>query len=200
MTWDPGSEGQRRVGDVSLVDGGVVLTSHGDYCGYRLDDTGTQDWRVPLATPTEVDGETVYAYPNHVHATASGAVFVTGNSYPEEGRETDARHPEEHTAVGVSPAGESRWRADTGGFATGIAAAGDSVAVPGAQRFRDRDVEAHGLSVFDVTDGHSDSIDTAGIVTAASIDDSEVAAVEEPVAYHDGDGPRGRYTLRRAER
>jgi outer membrane protein assembly factor BamB len=106
--WDPGTDGQRRAGDVALLEHGAIVSSHGDYCGYRLDSGGHERWRVPLATPTDTGGDTVYAYPNHVHATEAGAVFVTGNTYPEAGRETDARHPSEHTAIGVSPVGNRR--------------------------------------------------------------------------------------------
>ena len=195
--WDPGTEGQRRVGDVALLDEGAVCTSHGDYCGYRLGADGGQRWRHPLATPREVDGETVYAYPNHVHATPTGAVFVTGNTYPEEGRETAARHPNEHTAVGVSLDGPKRWSAPVGGFASGLGADGDRLAVPGAQHFRDRDADRHGLRIFDVESGHVATLDTDGIVTAAAVDGDTVVAVEEPVVYHDEGRERGAYRLHR---
>ncbi len=194
-TWDPGTDGGRRVGDVSLLADGVAVASHGDYCGYLLHDDGSHRWQVPLATTETVDGERVYAYPSHVHATDAGVVFVTGNTYPEEGRETDARHPNEHTAVGVTPGGERRWRERVGGFATGIGTAGDRVAVPSAQHFRDRDAERHGLQVFDVADGVVSAADTEGVVTAAALDDDIVVAVEEPVAYHDEVDVRGRYQL-----
>lgn len=195
LTWDPGTDGGRRVGDVSLLADGVAVASHGDYCGYRLNDDGSNRWRVPLATPRTVAGERVYAYPNHVHATAAGAVFVTGNSYPEDGRETDARHPNEHTAVGVTPDGERSWRASVGGFAAGIGTAGDRVAVPSAQHFRERDAERHGLRVFDVADGTASSVDADGVITAAALDGETVVAVEEPVAYHDETEERGAYRL-----
>jgi len=195
MTWDPGTEGQRRVGDVSLVADGLVVASHGDYCGYRLNDDGSHRWRAPLATPEVVAEERVYAYPNHVHATAAGAVFVIGNTYPEEGRETQARHPNEHTAVGVGPDGERSWSESVGGFATGIGVASDRVAVPSAQHFRDRDADGHGLRVFDVADGAVATLDTDGVVTSAAVDPAAVVGVEEPVAYHDGDEIYGRYRL-----
>ncbi|WP_136715574.1 outer membrane protein assembly factor BamB family protein [Halorientalis salina] len=195
LTWDPGTAGQRRVGDVSLLDDGVALASHGDYHGYRLDDRGRECWRVPLATPETVDGERVYAYPNHVHTTESGIAFVTGNTYPEEGRETEARHPNEHTAVGVTPGGERTWRESVGGFATGIGTNGDLLVVPGAQHFRDRDADAHGFCVFGVADGPVSSADTEGVVAAAALGDEFVAAVEEPVAYHDEHERRGAYRL-----
>ncbi|EMA19614.1 MULTISPECIES: outer membrane protein assembly factor BamB family protein [Haloarcula] len=197
--WDPGTDGQRRVGDVALLDDGAVVSSHGDYCGYRLDSGGRERWRVPLATPTDVDGDIVYAYPNHVHATEVGAVFVTGNTYPEEGRETEARHPTEHTVVGVSPDGDRRWDAPVGGFASGLGTDGSLLAVPGAQNFRDRDADDHALRLFDVADGPIDILDTDGVVTAAAVSDGTAVAVEEPVVYHDEGRERGAYRLHRVE-
>ena len=199
-TWDPDTEGQRRVGDVALIDEGTIATSHGDYCGYRLDAGGSIRWRVPLGTPQDVGGETVYAYPNHVHATASGAVFVTGNTYPEEGRETDARHPNEHTAVGVSLDGERRWSASVGGFASALGTDGDVLAIPGAQHFRDREAEVHALRLFNVENGRVGTVDAEGVVTAAAIDDGTAVAVEEPVVYHDEGVERGAYRLHDIER
>jgi outer membrane protein assembly factor BamB len=198
-TWDPNTAGQRRVGDVALLDDGVIVTSHGDYCGYRLDQGGDARWRVPLGTPRERDGEAVYAYPNHVHASADGAVFVTGNTYPEDGRETDARHPNEHTATGVSLDGEKRWSSPVGGFASGLGADESLLAVPGAQHFRDRDAERHGLRVLDVASGHVDTMDTPGIVTAAAVNGETAVAVEEPVVYHDEGIEYGAYRLRKIQ-
>lgn len=197
--WDPGTDGQRRVGDVALLADGAVVSSHGDYRGYRLDSGGRECWRVPLATPTDVAGDTVYAYPNHVHATDDGAVFVTGNTYPEDGRETDARHPDEHTAVGVSPDGDRRWDAPVGGFASGLGTDGSLLAVPGAQNFRDRDADDHALRLFDVVDGPVDTLDTDGVVTAAAVSNGTAVAVEEPVVYHDEGHERGAYRLHRIE-
>jgi outer membrane protein assembly factor BamB len=190
-----GNEGQRRCGDVSLLADGVAVTSHGDYRGYVLDRDGAVRWRADLATPVERDGETVYAYPNHVHATNAGVVFVTGNTYPEEGRETEARHPRDHTAFGYSPDGDRRWTDGVGGFVTGLGADGDLVAAPGAQNFRERDPGDHSLRAFDVTEGRRELLDAAGVVTAASLDERTVAAVEEPVAYHDDGERRGAYRL-----
>ncbi|EMA00615.1 Outer membrane protein assembly factor BamB, contains PQQ-like beta-propeller repeat [Haloarcula vallismortis] len=195
--WDPGTDGQRRVGDVALLADGAVVSSHGDYCGYRLDSGGRERWRVPLATPTDVGGDTVYAYPNHVHATDNGAVFITGNTYPEEGRETDARHPSEHTAIGVSTDGDHRWDAPVGGFASGLGTDGSLLAVPGAQNFRDRDADDHALRLFDVVDGPIDTLDADGVVTAAAVSDGTAVAVEEPVVYHDEGRERGAYRLHR---
>ena len=194
-TWDPGNDEQRRVGDVSLRPGGAVVTSHGDYRGYALDSTGAVRWTADLATPTDIEGETVYAYPNHVHAAVDGVLFVTGNTYPEDGRETEVLHPDEHRAVAYSLDGDRRWDASVGGFATGIDADGSTIAVPGAQNFRRRDSDTHGCRLFDLQDGHLQTARTDGVVTAAAVDDRTVAAVEEPVVYHDEGTQRGRYAL-----
>jgi outer membrane protein assembly factor BamB len=199
-TWDPGTDGQRRVGDVSLLDRGAVVTSHGDYRGYALEAGGTVRWRADLATPRTVDGETVYAYPNHVHTTDRGVVFLTGNTYPEEGRETDVAHPGDHTAFGYSHGGNRRWSEPVGGFASGIDADGAVVAVPCAQNFRERDPGTHGCRLFDVREGHLETADTAGVATAAAVDGTTVATVEEPVRYHDDGTERGGYALHVVER
>jgi outer membrane protein assembly factor BamB len=196
LTWDPGTDGERRVGDVALFDGGIAVTSHGDKRGYLLDEQGDERWRADLATTERIGGVSVYAYPNHVHAAADDVAFVTGNTYPVEGRRTDARHPKEHAVVGFDVHGERRWRGSAGGFASGIATDGPRLAVPGAQNFRARDPASHGVGVFDLATGHERSVDADGVVTAAALDDGRVAAVEEPVAYHDGDGVLGSYRLR----
>jgi outer membrane protein assembly factor BamB len=193
--WDPGTDGQRRVGDVSLVSDGVVVASHGDYRGYRLRDGGAEQWRVDLGTPTTGDDETLYTYPNHVHATAQGAVFVTGNTYSMAGRETESLHPGEHTAFGYSPEGERVWTAPVGGFASELGVDGDRVAVPGAQHFRTRDAEVHGLRTFDIETGPEITLETDGIVTTVALDAESVVAVEEPVVYHDEGKERGSYRL-----
>lgn len=193
--WDPGTDGQRRVGDVSLAEGGVVVASHGDHHGYCLDDTGTEQWRVDLATPTAVDGETLYAYPNHVHATANGVVFVTGNTYSTDGRETESLHPREHTAFGYTIDGERVWTASVGGFASELGVEGDRVVVPGAQHFRTRDVDLHGLRLIETERGVKTSLETEGVVAAIALDGGGFAAVEEPVAYHDDGTERGSYRL-----
>lgn len=195
--WDPDTNGQRRVGDASLVENGVAVASHGDYRGYRLGADGTEQWSVDLARPTEIDGETLYAYPNHVHATADGTVFVTGNTYSTDGRETDSLHPEEHTAVGYTPAGECAWSVSVGGFAgeIGVDNDGESVAVPSAQQFRTRDPGVHGLHVFDVCDGIHGSVEIEGIVTAVGKEKNTIVAVEEPVVYHDEGTTHGAYRL-----
>lgn len=203
--WDPGTAGQRRVGDVSLVADGVVLTSHGDYRGYRIADDGTERWRVDLATPIDAGGETLYAYPNHVHATDDGVLFVTGNTYAECSRKTEGLHPDEHSAFGYDTDGTRRWTTDLGGFATDLGADGDTVVVPIAQHFRRRNADVHGLRTFDVADGPAGSnvhgrVATDGVVTAVDIDggtDGElaIAAIEEPVVYHDDGTERGAYRL-----
>ncbi|WP_336326381.1 outer membrane protein assembly factor BamB family protein [Halovenus sp. HT40] len=197
--WDPGTEGQRRVGDVSLLSDGVAVASHGDYRGYRLDPSGAVRWQADLATPQQIGDETLYAYPNHVHATEHGVLFVTGNTYAEESRETDALHPDEHTVSGYAPRGTQRWEADIGGFATGVDTDGDTVAVPSAQHFRSRDPDGHGLSTFDVASGSLLTTKTDGVVTATALDGTELVAVEEPVSYHDDDRTHGRYRLHRED-
>ncbi|WP_254822269.1 PQQ-binding-like beta-propeller repeat protein [Haloglomus halophilum] len=217
--WDPGTAmaeppGQRRVGDVSLTPDGPVVASHADYRGYALDRRGDVRWQLDLARPveraTEEGTDTVYAYPNHVHATDSGdesssarrgssdasdgALFVTGNTYPEAGRETEARHPREHTAVGVRD-GVEEWSDPVGGFATGLGAAESCVAVPSAQHFRDRDAATHAVRTFDLADGPTAAVETDGIVTCAAVANDGVAAVEEPVIYHDEGVEHGAYRL-----
>jgi hypothetical protein len=193
--WDPGTNGQRRVGDVSLVEDGVMVASHGDYCGYRLRDGGAEQWCVDLGTPTTVDDETLYAYPNHVHATADGAVFVTGNTYSTEGRETASLYPREHTALGYTPDGECVWTASIGGFASELGVEGDRVAVPGAQHFRTRNADVHGLRTFSTGTGPETTLETDGVVTTVALDGESFAAVEEPVVYHDEGEKRGTYRL-----
>lgn len=193
--WDPGTEGQRRVGDVSLVDDGAVVASHGDYRGYRLRRGGAEQWRVDLASPTTVDDETLYAYPNHAYATADGVVFVTGNTYATDGRETESLHPCEHTAFGYTPDGEPAWTASVGGFASELGTEGGRVAVPGAQHFRTRDADVHGLRLFGADTGPETSLESDGVVTAVGLDGEAFAAVEEPVVYHDDGAERGAYRL-----
>ena len=171
------------------------MASHGDYCGYRLRDGGAEQWCVDLGTPTTIDNETLYAYPNHVHATTDGAVFITGNTYLTEGRETASLHPREHTIFGYTPEGERVWTASVGGFASALGGEGDLVAVPGAQHFRTRDADVHGLRSFKTETGPETSIETDGIVTAVALDGDVFAAVEEPVVYHDDGAERGTYRL-----
>lgn len=195
LTWDPGTAGDRRVGDVSLLDDGVAVASHGDYRGYRLGERGEERWAVDLATPIETGAETLYAYPNRVHATGGGVAFVTGNTYPEEGREAEGRHPDEHAIRAVGPDGTDRWRADLGGWAGELAADEGRIAVPCAQHFRDRIPAVHGLRLFDLEGGPAVEHPLEGVATAVALDGGRVAAVEEPVAYHDDGAVRGEYRL-----
>lgn len=195
-TWDPDRSATRRVGDVAALGGGVVVTSHADYRGYRIAE-GEELWRTDLGRPRS-GGDEVYTYPNHVVADESGVVFVTGNSFPKEGRETDERHPNEQSAFGYAPDGERRWRADIGGFCHGIAADGGRVLAPVAQHFRDRDPTVHGFRLLDVTDGLVSAERTDGVCTAAALDGDRSALIEEPVCYHDGGEVRGEYAVRTA--
>ena len=193
-SWDPDTDGQRRVGDVSLRPETVALTSHGDFRGYCLDLEGAVRWCADLATPTTIGEETLYAYPNHVHATEESVVFVTGNTYAENSRETDGLHPREHTIFGYV-GGEQRWCAQVGGFAHGLDTDGDRVAVPSAQHFRTRDPGGHGLSAFAVDEGRRRTLSTDGVVTATALDGDTLAFVEEPVSYHDEEEIHGGYQL-----
>lgn len=195
LAWDPPGTGDRRVGDVSLLPAGLAITSHADHRGYRLDADGTVRWQADLAAPIDADGERLYAYPNHVHATAEGVVFVTGNTYPEEGRETNSRHPGEHTAFGFASDGTRRWTAGVGGFAAELAADGGHVAIPGAQNFRTRDPATHGLRTFDVVEGPRATLPTDGVSAAGTVAGDTVATIEEPVSYHDDTETRGAYRL-----
>ena len=194
-TWDPDREATRRVGDVASPGKreGFVATSHADYRGYRIT-AGGVEWSVDLGRPRST-GDGVYTYPNHVHASDAGGVFLTGNSFPKEGRETDERHPNEQTAFGYTPDGETRWRADVGGFSHGIATDGDRVLAPVAQHFRERDPSVHGWRLFDVVEGLLGTKRTEGVLTAAALDGDRRALVEEPVEYHDEGTFRGGYAL-----
>jgi outer membrane protein assembly factor BamB len=192
--WDPGTEGDRRVGDVAFAADGIAAASHGDKGGYLLDDIGGERWRVDLGGERVVGGETVYAYPNHVRVVDGTAVFVTGNTYAESTRDPDARHPREHTVVAVDD-GEVAWAHDVGGFARGVAADGPLVAVPSAQHFRERTAGAHAVHLFDARRGHLGSRSIPGIAAAVALGDGTLAAVEEPVAYHDDDVTHGAHRL-----
>ncbi len=191
--WDPDRSATRRVGDVAAADGELVVTSHADYRGYRLVE-GEVRWQVDLGRPRS-DGDEVYTYSNHVHADGSGVVFLTGNSFPKEGRETDERHPNEQSAFGYTPDGERQWDADVGGFCHEIATDSDRLLAPAAQHFRDRDPSVHGFRLFDVTGGLIDSERTEGVLTAAALDGDRRALIEEPVEYHDDGTFRGEYAL-----
>jgi outer membrane protein assembly factor BamB len=198
LRWDPESGGERRVGDVSLCPDGAVVVSHADHRWYRLSAAGDTRWRADVATPAAVGGDRVYAYPNHVHATPAGVVVVTGNTYPVEGRETEARHDRATAAVGYAPDGSHRFTAALGGFAAEIATAGRRVVVPVAQGFRVRDPDVHGVRVVDPVDGPLRRSDTEGVVTAVAAGGDRIVAVEEPVRYHDDGVERGAYRLHHA--
>ncbi|WP_290813876.1 PQQ-binding-like beta-propeller repeat protein [Halovivax sp.] len=203
--WDPGTEGDRRVGDVAFdrETDALAVTSHGDYCGYVFDPdggtdargTGRERWRVELATERELEGQTLYAYPNHAYAHDGRVAFVTGNTYARENRETETRHPDEHTGFGYDADGERRFTADTGGFVHELAADGSSLVLPSAQNFRVRDAETHAIRRLDLDTGCVDVAPTDGIVTAAATDGELVAAIEEPIVYHDDGRTLGSYAL-----
>jgi outer membrane protein assembly factor BamB len=193
-TWDPDRSASRRVGDVAVIDSDLVVTSHADYRGYRIEN-GTSRWSVDLGRPRP-DGDEVYTYPNHVHSGESGVMFLTGNSFPKDGRETDERHPNEQSAFGYTADGDRRWRAETGGFCHEIATDGNRVLAPVAQHFRERDPSVHGFRVFDITEGLLDSETSAGVLTAAALEGGRRAVVEEPVRYHDDGTVRGEYAVR----
>jgi len=193
--WDPGTEGDRRVGDVSFDGDQLAITSHGDKRGYLLGAGGRQQWRIDLAVPTDIDGETLYAYPNHVDAHNGRVAFVTGNTYPEEGREAEGRHPNEHRIVAVDSDGRELWDGDLGGFVNGLATHGDQLVVPCAQNFRVRDAATHALRRFDLATGETGQYSVDGIATAAAVDGDTIALVEEPIVYHDEGEERGSYRL-----
>ncbi|ARS90331.1 PQQ-binding-like beta-propeller repeat protein [Natrarchaeobaculum aegyptiacum] len=194
-TWDPGTEGDRRVGDVSYVGETLAVASHGDKRGYLLGPRGDERWHVDLAVETKIDEEILYAYPNHVHALDDRVAFVTGNTYALEGRETEGLHPNEHQLIVVDADGEPCWDADVGGFVHGLAADGARLVVPSAQHFRVRDPETHAVYTFDLETGACDRLDFEGAPTAVALEDGATAVVEEPVAYHDREGTLGAYTL-----
>lgn len=194
-TWDPGTEGDRRVGDVAIDGDRIAVASHGDKRGYLLGPGGRERWRVDLAVPTEIGGETLYAYPNHVHAHDERVAFVTGNTYAHEGRETEARHPNEHAITAVDADGSTLWDARLGGFVHEIATAGDAIVAPCAQNFRVRDPDRHAIRSFDLETGERGVHRTDGVPTAAAVSGTTVAAIEEPVAYHDDGQVRGEYAL-----
>ena len=188
------------------------MASHGDKRGYLLDaaDSGDELWRVDLAVETAVGDERLYAYPNHAHAADGRVAFLTGNTYPVEGREAEGRHPNDHRIVafdGVSDDddsdgtgdedgnGNELWDADLAGFVHGIAADGSRLAVPCAQNFRVRDPDTHAIRLFDLADGESATDGFAGIPTAAALADNRVAVVEEPISYHDDGEVRGSYAV-----
>ena len=194
--WDPGTPGERRVGDVAFADDGIAVASHGDKHGYLLDENCGERWRVDLASEREVDGETLYAYPNHVTVADGTAIFVTGNTYAAETRDPDGRHPNEHTAIGVDlETGEVAWDHDVRGFARGLSTAGDLVAVPSAQNFRERDAATHAVHLLEAATGPLETHAVEGISSAVALSTERLAVIEEPVKYHDEESTRGSYRL-----
>ncbi|ELZ23790.1 pyrrolo-quinoline quinone [Haloterrigena salina JCM 13891] len=194
-TWDPGTEGDRRVGDVAFDGDSIAVSSHGDKRGYLLGPGGAERWRVDLAVETEIDGETLYAYPNHAYAADGRVTFVTGNTYAVESRETESRHPNEHRIATFDADGELAWDDQVRGFVHGLTADGETIVAPCAQNFRVRDPEIHAVRRFDLESGPRRVDRLAGIATAAAVDDGTLAAIEEPVAYHDEGETRGEYAL-----
>ena len=194
-TWDPGTEGDRRVGDVSFDGDSIAVSSHGDKRGYLLGPGGAERWRVDLAVETEIEDETLYAYPNHAYATDGRVTFVTGNTYAVESRETESRHPNEHRIATFDADGELAWDDQVRGFVHGLAADGETIVAPCAQNFRVRDPETHAVRRFGLESGPQRVERLAGIATAAAVDDGTLAAIEEPVAYHDEGETRGEYAL-----
>lgn len=195
-TWDPGTEGDRRVGDVSFDGDSIAVSSHGDKRGYLLGPGGAERWRVDLATETEIDGETLYAYPTHAYASDGRVAFVTGNTYAVESRETESRHPNEHRVAAFDGDGDLLWDDEVRGFVHGLAADGEQLVAPCAQNFRVRDPDTHAVRWFDLESGNGGLERFDGIATAAAVANGTVAAVEEPVEYHDEDETRGEYALR----
>lgn len=196
-TWDPGTEGDRRVGDVSFDGDSIAVASHGDKRGYLLGPGGAERWRVDLAVETAVDGERLYAYPNHAYAHDGRVAFVTGNTYAVGSRETDGRHPNDHrlAVFDASSGGTPRWDAEVRGFVHGLDADGSTVVAPCAQNFRERNPATHALRRFDLESGECDCLGVDGIATAAAVAGTTVAAIEEPVVYHDEGDRRGEYAL-----
>ncbi|GAB6877991.1 transcriptional regulator [Halorubrum gandharaense] len=221
LTWDPGTDGGRRVGDVVLDADGVVVASHGDYRGYALDHDGRERWRVDLGRPMEREpasrgdggdgadgGDVVYTYPNHVALAGDRALFVTGNTFPKAGRDTDARHPREHTLTAVDrERGTQAWTTPIGGWLggtgrTGSAGAesagaegqGDHLLAVG-QHFRDRDPDTHGVRVVVPQTGAVEHLRTDGVAVDVAAAGGRVATLEEPISYHDEDGHRGAHRL-----
>ncbi|MBZ6493591.1 PQQ-binding-like beta-propeller repeat protein [Natrinema longum] len=195
-SWDPGTEGDRRVGDVSFDGESIAVSSHGDKRGYLLGPGGAERWRVDLAVETELEDETLYAYPNHAYADDGRVAFVTGNTYAVESRETERRHPNEHRIAAFDADGALLWDDEVRGFVHGLAADGGRLVAPCAQNFRVRDPDTHAVRWFDLESGASATERLDGIATAAAVEGETVAAIEEPVAYHDEGETRGEYALR----
>lgn len=194
-TWDPGTEGGRRVGDAALDADGVVVASHGDYRGYALDRGGGERWRIDLGRPV-ADADGVYTYPNHVTTDGDHALFVTGNTFPTEGRDTDERHPDEHALTVVDrESGNLLRTASVGGWLGGYDRDDGRVVLAIGQHFRDRDPDTHGLRVLGPEPDDIVHHRTDGIAAAVTVGDGQVAILEEPITYHDEGEPRGAHRL-----
>lgn len=87
------------------------------------------------------------------------------------------------------------WSHGIGGFARDVSSSGSRIVVPSAQHFRHRDADTHAVHVFDARRGHLADRSVAGIASSAAIRGGTLAAVEEPVAYHDEDVTRGTHRL-----
>ncbi|SEH11443.1 PQQ-like domain-containing protein [Natronorubrum sediminis] len=194
-TWDPGTDGDRRVGDVSFDGDSIAVSSHGDKRGYLLGPGGAERWHVDLAVETEREGETLYAYPNHAVASDGTVSFVTGNTYAVGARETEHRHPHEHRLATFDADGELLWADGVQGFVHGLATDGETVVTPCAQNFRVRDPDTHAVRWFDRKSGSRGVEPFEGIATACALAGNTLAAIEEPVTYHDEDRTRGEYAL-----
>lgn len=196
LAWNPQGDGERRVGDVSLAAGGFHAASHVDHRGYRVDLDGDVSWRVDLGCPLEDAGDTVYSYPTLARELDRGALYATGNTFPVDGRDTDGRHPGEHTLTRVDGDGVVVWSRQLPGWIPDVEVAGGRVYAASAQHFRDPSPDSHGVHVFDVEEGYIESISTDGVPTALAGDRGRLYVVEEPVEYHDGEEVHGVYGLR----
>ena len=196
FSWTPEMDGDRAVGDVAVTDAGIAVASHADKYGYLLDWDGNESWSVNLGGEHSVEGETIYSYPNHVAVSDGTAIFVTGNTFAAETRDPAHEHPAEHTTVSVElESGEFQWKYHHGGFARKIATGGSLVAVPSAQQFRIRTADTHQIHLLDITTGASGSVSVAGIPAALDFDGRALAAIEEPIEYHDEGIEHGTYQL-----
>jgi len=196
FSWTQERDGDRAVGDVAVTDAGVLVASHADKYGYLLDWDGNESWRVNLGGEQSVGDENIYSYPNHVAVSDGTALFVTGNTFATDTRDPAHEHPAEHTTVSVDlETGEFQWKYHHGGFAREIATGEALVAVPSAQQFRVRDSDTHRVHLLDATSGTGQSVALAGIPAALDFDGHSLAAIEEPIEYHDEGIERGTYQL-----
>jgi len=196
FSWTPEMDGDRAVGDVAVTDAGIAVASHADKYGYLLNWDGNESWSVNLGGEQSVGDETIYSYPNHVAVSDGTAMFVTGNTFAVETRDPAHEHPAEHTTVGVElETGGFQWKYHHGGFAREIATGEGLVAVPSAQQFRIRDSDTHKVHLLVSTTGVAESVAVAGIPAALDFDGNSLAAIEEPIEYHDEGIEHGTYQL-----